>query len=126
MSLIAYSGLPVREKSPAVEKHGFVRRRVGVGRSRKLPVASFKEYQRPAAIDGMFMHRSDPSDEDLVVATIKSRVSFAFEDNRRIREHRYAGIAGQRGNAFPFVAFRARELIGNLLLLLVEHIDGVA
>src|ERR1700752_1162172 len=84
-TLIAYTGL--LERSPAVEKHGFVRRRVRVGRTGKLPVASFKKYQRPAAIDGMFVHRSDPGDEDLVVATIKSCVSFAFEDDRRIGEH---------------------------------------
>lgn len=74
----------------------------------------------------MFVHRSDLSDEDLMVATIKSRVGFAFEDNCRVRKHRHAGIAGQWGNTFPFVAFGARELIGNLLLLLIEHVDGVA
>src|SRR3954471_12640870 len=97
-----------------------------MGRAGKLPVAALEEYQWPAAIEGMLVHRRYPANEDLVIAAVEPGMSLAFEHHGGIRQHRHPGLAGQRRNAVPFVAFGAGKLVRDRFLLLVEHVDGIA
>ena len=103
-----------------------MRRRVWMGRTGKLRVAAFKEYQWAAAIDGVIMQGCYAPHENFVVAAVKPRVSLTFENNRRVWKHWDPGLTCQRRNAVPFIAGGTRKLVGNLLLLFVEHIDGIA
>jgi hypothetical protein len=67
-----------------------------------------------------------PPDEDLMVAAVVAVVGFTLEREHGIRQQRQAGFTAQYRLPDPLLALGARELVGQLLLVLAQHVDRVA
>src|SRR6266404_5516620 len=68
----------------------------------------------------------DPDDEDDVIAPIVVRIRRAFEVRERVRDQRRLGMTDRNLDLAPFVGESACELIGDVLLVPGQDVDGKA
>src|SRR5579872_3944307 len=99
--------------------------RLALGFVDEIAVTTSKEDQRCGRL-GSGRVADDTDDEDDMVAALVDRVGRAFEMSHSARDQRRFGMTDRRLHLVPFVGKRARELIGDLLLIAGEDVDGEA
>ena len=92
----------------------------------KLTVSAFEEYEWPLISEGVLVQGFDTADEYLVVASVIAGIVLALEYHAGVRKNGRAVLAGEDRQSLPFIAARARKLVGHMFLILAEDVDGVA